>query len=1809
MYSQACYEDLFLDVKSNSMQTPLRTNFLGAVIFLLLIPAISFTQAQTFNLPTNKIGHRELFLNVSNNDILEIHQFQINEQYSITISSLNNCEVELIPISTSEMEVSNKENILLVKPRATTLSFAVKYKACKRPNTDIALSFFCMSCPIENGSERMDGIMTDPSFSPDDLVRDVLIGGGCFEVQQVTPIGLGAMGKFSNGESSIGFSEGVIIATGPINIAEGPNNVPDAGLDLGGGSDVDLFQLAGGTVQDASGVQFRFTPTEPQIAFNYAFASEEYCEWSPSSFNDVFGFFISGPGINGGFSMNGDNIAVLPGSGITVSISNVNQSTNSAFFVDNTPQGQVQNGGDASLCTGVIAQDGIAPNDCQFDGFTGTLTAIADVIPCETYTIRLLVGDVTDGIYDSAVFLEANSFNAGGQGNVAAQIPGLTPDGFGIAYEGCSDGFLVFQRIDDDLTETVEITFSIDPTSTAIPGVDFSDLPSIVTILPGETEVLVPFNVFADFIVEGQEFITINIDNACTCTQSQLTIVIDDVIPLEAVPEEFSICDPIPIVLTAQPTGGATPYTYQWDLGATTPTVQVVPFETETYMVTITDACGSTVVTEHIVNVNGTISASMLGDIEICGEFPEGWIDIELFGNGPWDLTYAFNGQQQPTIENIDYSPYSLYVTEPGVYQLILVSSFGCQVPAQGMVIVEINEIDFITEPTDPSCAGTNDGSINLIPIDGTPGYQYEWTGTTQANSNPSNLAAGTYQVTITDAAGCLGMGEIVLAEPDSIEAEVVDLINVNCFDPNGGSFNVNVSGGVPNYNVSWSGGLPPTLVQSNLGAGTYTGIVTDSAGCSTDVTATIIPDLTPPTAAASPIGILTCTNDEILLSGMGSSTDSSSTYQWFDSDSNPLGTNIDQLVTASGSYTLVVTNSVNGCTAMATTSAPVDDQLPVAAILSPAILDCDTDAVLLDANGSTGLGPITYNWIFNNSSVGTDSLLNTSQPGTYTLIITDSDNGCTAEESVEVLQNITPPDVDAGTNQVLTCTTNTVTLSGSGSTGSNFIYSWLNENMVEVGTDLSIEVEEPGIYTLIITNSTTGCTAEAITTVTPDADIPAIAGMVEGTITCDDLDALLNGAGSATGPNITYTWVNANNSIVGNDINATVSESGLYTLTVLNTANGCEASTTVMVPEDLAVPAVDAGPDATITCDVTEVNLTGSTADPTGHTFEWLDENNNSLGTEESINVDQAGNYTFIVTGPNGCTAEDEVTVGLNADVPVADAGDNFILTCLIDQYTIGGSQTTIDPDLQYEWLDENNVLISTDPTFTVNYPGTFTLYVTDPISNCESFDLVIVEEQIELPALDIGSAGTIDCNNESYVLGGTGTDQGTDFSHVWTNENNDILSSDPFYETTEPGIFTLTVTNTLTGCIISDDIIVPGDLSPPIIDAGPDGLITCSETSILLTGSANSSGGHSFEWLDENNQVLGNSENLTVVEAGTYTFNVTGSNGCISSDEVIVDINNSMPVADAGANFTLTCQQDQYIIGGSGTTIDPEVEYQWFDENNMLLSTDPTFSINYPGTFTLYVSHSISNCESFDEVTINETIELPDLDIGAGGTLNCNIESFILGGTGTAQGNNFTYSWTNQNNVEVGTSIFYETFDPGIYTLTVLNTTTGCETSDQISIVENMAAPTAEAGPNGVLSCDVDFVQLNAAGSSNGSEFIYEWFNEGGVLISNDEIIEVDQTGQYTLVITNVLNGCSTMDNTNVTPDINLPVAVAGPGQILNCDIGEVTLNATGSSTASGSMSIQWLAPDGSYLSDQLTIQTSAEGIYTLVVNDISN
>ncbi len=269
--------------------------------------------------------------------------------------------------------------------------------------------FFVLLLSISCWTATQAQLFIDTDYSAEEMVLD-FFNNTCVTPTNITYTGAdGTYAFFDAGDTELGVAAGIYLGSGFAVDAIGPNNSMGMAGVTGGSGDADLNSLAGGSpTYDAAVLEMDIVATGTQLDFSYVFASEEYPEFVNAFFNDIFAFFISGPGIDGV-----ENIAMVPNSNDPVSINTVNNLQNAEYYVDN--------------------EEGL---DVQFDGYTTELIASVTVVPNESYHIKIAVADVSDSAYDSGIFLGIESL--------------------------CGDGLLVppaqYIITVDDLTVSVENT-------------------------------------------------------------------------------------------------------------------------------------------------------------------------------------------------------------------------------------------------------------------------------------------------------------------------------------------------------------------------------------------------------------------------------------------------------------------------------------------------------------------------------------------------------------------------------------------------------------------------------------------------------------------------------------------------------------------------------------------------------------------------------------------------------------------------------------------------------------------------------------------------------------------------------------------------------------------------------------------------------------------------------------------------------------------------------------------------------------------------------------------------------------------------------------------------------------------------------------------------------------------------------------------------------------------------------------------------------------------------------------------------------
>jgi len=755
------------------------------------------------------------------------------------------------------------------------------------------------------------------------------------------------------------------------------------------------------------------------------------------------------------------------------------------------------------------------------------------------------------------------------------------------------------------------------------------------------------------------------------------------------------------------------------------------------------------------------------------------------------------------------------------------------------------------------------------------PQYTYLWLPTNGGNivSGSTTLtpivnATGSYRLRVTNEInGCTQVSVAVvsaLIAPPTISATGG---TVSC-EITSTTLGSSTNAASPTF--AWSGPnnftstVPAPIVS---GVGTYTVVVTDSiTGCTNSATAQVLGDLAEPGASATG-GTLTCAVESVALGG--ASPANNPVFVW----SGPNGFSSSQqnpTVDLPGAYLLTVTGP-NGCTSTASTNVNLNDTPPGASLDVAANLNCNNATVNIAASSTVPASSRTHLWTLpNGSEVHTDNnpILQASAPGAYTVVITDTQNGCTSSATVTVIQN---PSVTAAISDVVNVSCNGLqngsAVANAGGGNGTFTYAWNSGDSTATAGNLTA-----GTYTVIISDGE-GCTATATVTITQPS---VLAANASGT------PQMANGAadGTATAapvggtPGYTYAWSNSGTTQTITDLLP-----GSYTVTITD-ANGCTAVSIATVNAyDCTVDATVDAEDATCF----DANNGTATAVPTAglapFTFSW------STGeSTESIGNLAPGIYTVVVTDAANCPEAISFTIS-EPTLLRANATSTNMSGPATNDGTATSSPTGGVGPYTFEWSN-----METTPTITGLPEGSYTVTVTDANGCTVVRTVVVLPGNCGITTSFLSTA--VLCNGQSngtatiVINGGSAP-----FTYLWSSGGTDQTETD-----LAAGTHTVTVTD-VNGCDVEDEVTIteptPVELTlDNVVNTAcpdlPEGSIT-----VIATGGT---GTLQVNW--SNNQTGLTAVNLV---AGTYTATLTDANGCTATLQTEVDaVDNEPPVIE---------------------------------------------------------------------------------------------------------------------------------------------------------------------------------------------------------------------------------------------------------------------------------------------------------------------
>lgn len=1217
---------------------------------------------------------------------------------------------------------------------------------------------------------------------------------------------------------------------------------------------------------------------------------------------------------------------------------------------------------------------------------------------------------------------------------------------------------------------------------------------------------------------------TLSLTDANNCTFNQ-TITINEPLPI-------TINDNTTLVscnggndgaIDITPSGGTVVgnYSYSWtgSNAYTNNTEDISGIPSGTYNVIVTDDnnCNnsasfniteptpitiSTVSTNsQCTNSTGSITATITGG---TATYNYAWTDA--LGNPI--------GGNNPTITN----------QPSGIYTLVVTDFNSCTETTTATISDDVAPTLIIDNFNDVSCNGANDGLINITATGGTGTLTYSWSSTPTgftSNSEDINLLLGntTYNITVTDINGCSANQSQFINEPLPI------VLNSNNNDPlcngsNDGIIDLSISGGTLPFTYDWdidgTGDFDDNEDLSSLSSGTYIVNVLDNNNCPQSQTF-ILNDPTQITLTTSSINSNCNQSDgsvSVIATNGSPIPPNTYNYQWTPSgQATPvLGINSTLPNQPAGCYDITVSDA-NNCNETATICI-TDNNAPDLTLITTDVTcfgNSDGTVNLVISNGQTPYNPIVWT---GTTPIANGSLnANNLQSGNYSVQVTDG-AGCIATVS----DNINDPLqlLITGTTINPNCNNGTDgSIDVSITNGSApFTFSWSGPaGFTDPGTE-DLNNLSSGQYCITVTDANNCSNTECFNLNNP----PAIVITTSNTPTdCINNTGQLTASVSGGTPNYNYNWTNSLNNSIGTNLNINGLGADTYTLTVTDN-NNCIASSseTILMANGPTTSLVNSN-DVLCRGEATGSIVIAISGGTQPYTFDW----DNLTGTNDPQNQNNlsAGNYTVITTDAAGCSDNLLVTINepllaLTANGIATNAACNGTNSGVIDLTVTGGT-----PNYNFLWSNNSN-------TEDINGlgAGSYSVIVTDN-NGCQVFDTT----EITAPA-----AMTLTMNSNDATCGVSNGDANVNitggnpnYSYAWTDVTNsqpgtNIGGNSNSLNSLPAGSYQVVVTDN-NGCQDSS-IVAVSNINGPIVSSTVIDVLCYGGASgaidVTVTGTPN----FSFNWSGPLPFTGATSEDITAVEAGTYTIAVTDGNNCITNQ--VITINGpTTPIQDNATINSLNCYNDTTgsidLSPTGGTT---PYNFTWNGPNAFMSNSEDINNL-FSGSYNLQIIDN-NGCQYNNNLIINQPDSIQITALPTQPTCGVNdgvISVTVVGGT---VNNDYNYSWTNLTlGTTIGNTNSINSLGAGNYQITITDDN-GCTNSLIISLSDDNAPPLT------INSNDVDCFG-NSTGNidltvGGGNTYSFDWDNDGTGDNDDNEDLNNLIAGTYNVTVTDLVTGC---------------------------------------------------------------------------------
>ena len=902
--------------------------------------------------------------------------------------------------------------------------------------------------------------------------------------------------------------------------------------------------------------------------------------------------------------------------------------------------------------------------------------------------------------------------------------------------------------------------------------------------------------------------------------------------------------------------GYSTAYTYAWTgpSSFTSTSEDLTNRPSGTYNVTVTDAGGCTTPLAVTLTQPTALSASTVITNVSCNGGTNGAVTLTVSGGTPGYL-YAWTGPSSFTAATAN-----LTNRPAGTYNVTITDLNACTTTASAVITQPAVLTTTITSVSNVLCNGGSTGSVNLTVAGGTTPYTFAWTGTafTAATEDLASLAAGTYNVTVTDANGCTSPNTATVTQPTVLSATTV-VTNVACFGASTGSINVTATGGTSPYTYSTNG----TTYQASssltgLASGTYTVYVKDANGCIITLSRTI----TQPASftASTTVTNVSCnagTNGAATLTVAGGTP--SYTYAWT-GPSSFTATTANISSRPAGTYNVTVTDA-NGCTA--TASAVITQPTAITVTATNTNVSCNGGSNGTLTVSATG-GTPGYTYSINGTTFQASTSFTGLAAGSYTITVKDANN-CTSSTIKVITQPAALAILDDGTSPA-SCANTTDGASFITPTGGTtpYTYAWTGPSSFTSTTQDQVFNLAPGTYAVTVTdaNSCTATLGSLVVTSPPAINIATVATNV---LCYQGTTGAINATITGGSPAFTFQWKK-------NGVNFATTEdltgigAGTYVLTVTD-GNFCQNSTASITitegPQILATVAANAaaicsGANAVFTITGTAGHVVTYNINGGSNTTATIGAGGTATITVTAATTAQTINLVSVSNGSCSNNITGTAAISINA-LPTANAGTNQTV-CAGASVTLSGSGTGT-----YSW---NNSVTNGVPFTAVNattspITTTYTLTVTNA-NGCTATSTVNVTVNPS-PIITAVSNQTVCRGAQTTAI--TFANNLTGTTYAWTNNTTsvglaasgtgNIAAFTAANTGTAPVTATISVTGTNSGCTSSPATTFTITVNPTPVVASISSQTVCAGSSTTAVVPTSTTTGTNFNWSNSNTSV----------------------------------------------------------------------------------------------------------------------------------------------------------------------------------------------------------------------------------------------------------------------------------------------------------------------------------------------------------------